>query len=68
MPTEPSDVGPLYGGAQPVLVSDRQLVVNLLVAARAYGRLPDRDFSHRMIQVQASRTFDDLIPIARDLM
>jgi len=65
---EPTDVGPLYGGDQAVLGSDRQLVVNLLMAAHADGRLADGDFSHRMITVQAARVFDDLVTITRDLM
>jgi hypothetical protein len=68
MPFEPDDVGPRAGGDQPAMAYDRQLVTNLLVAANAYGRLRDWDFSHRMMMVQAARTFDDLIPLTRDLM
>ena len=66
--SEPRDVGPLYGGDQPVLESDRQLVINLLNAARADSRLSDYDHSARMNRVYWARTFDDLIPITRDLM
>jgi len=68
MPYEPTDVGPRAGGDLPASPHDRQLVVNLLVAARAVGRLMDWDFSHRMMIAQTARTFDDLIPITRDLM
>jgi len=62
------DVGPLFGGDRPILTSDRQLVINLLIAAHADGRLPDREFSSRMNSAYHAQVFDDLVPIARDLM
>jgi len=65
---EPTDVGPLFGGDRPVLDSDRRLVVDLLTAARNDSRLTDYDYSNRMRMVNMARTFDDLVPIARDLM
>ncbi|MDR2929446.1 MAG: DUF1707 domain-containing protein [Propionibacteriaceae bacterium] len=68
MSYEPMDVGPLYGGDRPILPTDRQLVVDLLTAAHADSRLTDWDFSMRMNAVNAARTFDDLIPLTRDLM
>jgi hypothetical protein len=68
MSFEPTDVGPLFGGDQPVLDSDRQLVLNLLVAAKADGRLVDWDYSARVAAVYNARTFDDLVPLTRDLM
>ncbi len=68
MPFEPMDVGPLFGGDRPILDYDRQLVVNLLTAAHADRRLTDWDFSVRMNAVYGARTFDDLIPLTRDLM
>ncbi len=68
MAFEPMDVGPLFGGDRPILDSDRQLVVNLLTAAHADGRLADWDLSMRMNGVYTARTFDDLVPLTRDLM
>ena len=66
--SEPSDVGPLFGGNQPIRESDRQLVINLLTAARNDSRLTDYDYSNRMGWAYSARTFDDLVPITRDLM
>lgn len=68
MSFEPTDVGPLFGGDRPILESDRQLVANLLKAAQADGRLTEFDFSTRMSRIYLARTFDDLVPITRDLM
>ncbi|MDR0489106.1 MAG: DUF1707 domain-containing protein [Propionibacteriaceae bacterium] len=68
MSTEPRDVGPLFGGDRPIRDSDRQLVINLLHSAHADGRLSDYDFHARMQYVYHARTFDDLVPVARDLM
>ncbi|MDR0782898.1 MAG: DUF1707 domain-containing protein [Propionibacteriaceae bacterium] len=68
MTAEPTDVGPLYGGDRPILESDRELVITLLGAARTDKRLSDPDYALRMSLVYAARTFDDLVPITRDLM
>ena len=68
MYVEPTDVGPLFGGDRPILESDRQLVINLLATAQADGRIPDYELSARMTRVYNARTFDDLVPITRDLM
>jgi len=68
MSSEPTDVGPLFGGDQPVDESDRRLVSDLLTAARAAGRLTDVDYAARMSAMYAARWFDDLVPITRDLM
>ncbi|MCL1923775.1 MAG: DUF1707 domain-containing protein [Propionibacteriaceae bacterium] len=68
MSAEPRDVGPLYGGDQVALESDRQLVENLLVAALADRRISDPDYTHRIGLVRRARIFDDLVPIVRDLM
>ncbi len=43
-------------------------MINLLTAAHADGRLTDWDLSARMNGVYNARTFDDLMPITRDLM
>jgi len=68
MSAEPTDVGPLYGGDRPILESDRRLVANLLSTARADQRLTESDYTARMSLVYSAHTFDDLIPITRDLM
>ncbi|MCL1907598.1 MAG: DUF1707 domain-containing protein [Propionibacteriaceae bacterium] len=68
MSAEPRDVGPLYGGDQPVLDTDRQLVVTLLRAAQADGRMTELELTTRLQAVQYATTFDDLVPITRDLM
>ncbi|MDR0284057.1 MAG: DUF1707 domain-containing protein [Propionibacteriaceae bacterium] len=68
MSSEPIDVGPLYGGDRPILDSDRQLVINLLDAARGDSRLTEYDFAARVARVRAARFFDDLVPVTRDLM
>ena len=65
---EPRDVGPMAGGDQPIQPSDRQLVINLLTAARQDARLTDVDYQMRMNRVYSARYFDDLVPITRDLM
>jgi hypothetical protein len=68
MSTEPRDVGPLYGGDRPILESDRRLVEDLLDAARAYRKLSPEEHTRRMVLVYQARVFDDLVPIARDLL
>jgi len=65
---EPLDVGPAAGGDRPATDADRWQVVDLLYAAHAEGYLgaPDRD-----ARVEAARravTFDDLVPLTRDLV
>ena len=66
--TEPTDVGPLYGGDRAIFDTDRRLVVDLLSAARADRRLSEVDYSTRLARVYSARTFDDLVPLTRDLM
>jgi hypothetical protein len=66
--SEPRDVGPLYGGDFQVAPADRQLVITLLTAARANGRLSAPDCAARLAAAYAARTFDDLVPLTRDLM
>jgi hypothetical protein len=64
---EPKDVGPRVGGDRPVGPADRDLVVNLLNAAYTEGRLPGPETQRRLALAQAAQTFDDLIPLTRDL-
>jgi hypothetical protein len=65
---EPRDVGPRFGGDRPVSEVDRALVVDLLGAAAADGRLAPDDTARRRALAQRAQTFDDLIPLTRDLM
>ena len=65
---EPQDVGPLYGGDLPILESDGQMVMTLLRAAHSDGRISDFEVSTRLQRAQFASTFDDLVPITRDLM
>ncbi|MFZ1409877.1 MAG: DUF1707 domain-containing protein [Micropruina sp.] len=66
--TEPSDVGPAVGGDLPVAEADRQAVINLLTAARDEGRLSPSDHDQRQQAALYARTFDDLVPLTRDLV
>lgn len=65
---EPTDVGPLAGGDRTATDSDREQVVGLLWAAHAEGRLSGEDRDLRLRQAQAAVTFDDLVPLTRDLV
>ena len=65
---EPTDVGPVAGGDRPVAEGDRQHVLTLLNTAYAEGLLtvPERD--RRLADARAAVTFDDLVPLTRDLV
>ena len=65
---EPTDVGPVAGGDRPVAEADRQHVITLLNTAHAEGVLaaPERD--RRLAEARAAVTFDDLVPLTRDLV
>lgn len=65
---EPSDVGPAAGGDLQASEEDRQRVVALLAAARAEGRLSPEDHDLRLQAALKAQTFDDLIPLTRDLV
>ncbi|MDR1833937.1 MAG: DUF1707 domain-containing protein [Propionibacteriaceae bacterium] len=66
--TEPVDVGPLVGGDLSVTPADREHVVGLLNAAFAEGHLTVADRDNRIRHAQEAQTFDDLIPLTRDLL
>ncbi len=68
MSAEPTDVGPRYGGHLRVSDDDRARAVRLLDAAYADGRLTEHDHRTRAGQARQAVTFDDLIPLTRDLV
>jgi hypothetical protein len=64
---EPRDVGPAVGGDRPVSAADRSLVQNVLDAAAREGRLAPAEYQRRSSIAAGAVTFDDLIPLTRDL-
>ncbi|MDR1808097.1 MAG: DUF1707 domain-containing protein [Propionibacteriaceae bacterium] len=64
---EPRDVGPRVGGDLPVTPTDRGLVANVLDAALREGRLDAEEHRRRSSLAATALTFDDLIPLTRDL-
>lgn len=67
-PSEPSDVGPIVGGDLRASDADRDQVIGLLSAAYSEGRLTLDEHEERVAQAQEARTFDDLVPLTRDLV
>ena len=65
---EPSNVGPIAGGNLRASDADRERVATLLNAAYAEGRLSREEHDERVDQLMVAKTFDDLIPITRDLV
>jgi hypothetical protein len=65
---EPTNVGPISGGNLRASDADRDQVANLLSTAYAEGRLTREEHDERVDQLMAAKTFDDLIPITRDLV
>jgi DUF1707 SHOCT-like domain len=65
---EPTNVGPSAGGHLRASDADRELVATLLSTAYAEGRLTREEHDERLDQLMAAKTFDDLIPITRDLV
>ena len=65
---EPSDVGPAVGGNLPVSETDRGKVVTLLESAYAEGRITTAEHAERMQAAADAETFDDLVPLTRDLV
>jgi hypothetical protein len=65
---EPRDVGPRVGGDLPVTPQDRGLVTNVLAAAAREGRLDPAEYQRRTLLADQALTFDDLIPLTRDLV
>jgi Domain of unknown function (DUF1707)/Cell wall-active antibiotics response 4TMS YvqF len=65
---EPSNVGPIAGGNLRASDADREQVATVLNTAYAEGRLTREEHDERLNQLMAAKTFDDLIPITRDLV
>jgi DUF1707 SHOCT-like domain len=65
---EPTNVGPIAGGSLRASDADRDQVATLLSTAYAEGRLTREEHDERIDQLMAAKTFDDLIPITRDLV
>jgi hypothetical protein len=65
---EPTDVGPAVGGDKPVSDADKFQVLHLLDAAAADGRLTPDELVSRQDAARSAQTFDDLIPLTRDLV
>src|SRR6187402_402212 len=65
---EPNNVGPVAGGNLRASDADRDQVATLLSTAYAEGRLTREEHDERIDQLMAAKTFDDLIPITRDLV
>jgi hypothetical protein len=65
---EPTNVGPIAGGNMRASDADRDQVATLLSTAYAEGRLTGEEHDERIEELMAAKTFDDLIPITRDLV
>ena len=67
-PPEPLDVGPIAGGHLPVQERDKAQVASQLRTAAAEGRLTQPELDDRLHGVHVATSFDDLIPLTRDLV
>ncbi len=67
-PAEPTDVGPAVGGDIPATDLDRDHVVALLTEATNEGLLPAPERDRRIGLARIAETFDDLVPLTRDLV
>jgi hypothetical protein len=65
---EPRNVGPIAGGNLRASDADREKVATVLSTAYAEGRLSRDEHDERLDQLMVAKTFDDLIPITRDLV
>ncbi len=67
-PLEPTDVGPAVGGDLSATNADRDHVITLLNTAQAEGRLTPAERDDRIAAARRAETFDDLVPLTRDLV
>lgn len=67
-PSEPTDVGPAVGGDLEATDLDREHVVTLLTEATNEGLLPAPERDRRVSLARVAETFDDLVPLTRDLV
>lgn len=65
---EPRDVGPSAGGNLRASDADRDQVIQVLSTAFAEGRLTRDEHDERVEAVMSAKTFDDLVPLTRDLV
>lgn len=65
---EPTDVGPAFGGNLPVNAGDKTKVITLLDSALAEGRITSAEHAERSQSARQAETFDDLVPLTRDLV
>jgi hypothetical protein len=65
---EPTNVGPVVGGNLRASDADRDQVATLLSTAYAEGRLTREEHDERIGELMVAKTFDDLIPLTRDLV
>ena len=65
---EPTNVGPIASSNLRASDADRDQVATVLSTAYAEGRLTLEEHDERIDQLMAAKTFDDLIPITRDLV
>lgn len=65
---EPVNVGPIVGGNLRASDADREQVATVLTTAYAEGRLSREEHDERLDQLLVAKTFDDLIPLTRDLV
>jgi hypothetical protein len=65
---EPINVGPVVGGNLRASDADRDQVATLLSTAYAEGRLTREEHDERIGELMVAKTFDDLIPLTRDLV
>ena len=67
-PLDPSDVAPAAGADLTASDTDRDHVIALLTAAQAEGRLTAAERDQRIAAARTAETFDDLVPLTRDLV
>ncbi len=67
MSHEPTDVGPKYGGDQPVDDDERRAALVSLSEALSAGRIDVADHQRRTQLAQSAATRDDLTELTRDL-
>jgi Domain of unknown function (DUF1707) len=65
---EPTNVGPVARGNLRASDADRDQVATLLSTAYAEGRLTREEHDERIGELMVAKTFDDLIPLTRDLV
>lgn len=65
---EPTDVGPAVGGHLAATDLDRHHVVTLVSEAHHEGLMSREERDRRIAAARTAETFDDLVPLTRDLV